>query len=621
MKITPKLVIMFSLIIIITSGSISLFTLHLIIQSNIEKELEEMKGIIENRYLQINNLHVRASEDLVFALKNPKFVEYFELPETKADNIYENGILQYTNNQYEIKTELEQWIYHFQNKFDVDETCLIDKTGQEHTRLVLSKIAPPDELSSEESSAPFFTPSFAKEEGEVHVQYPYLSPDTNRWVFAYTSPVVLENEEKPAFYHFEMPLTIFQEIIKIDHGRMMVIDPQGFVIADSQYDFFNIESVPDADDYFPKAYALSDIDVVDKILKQKLTGQIGLLQYQDIEKQTHHIVFKELPTFGWILAYDKSEQLIFSEYTTFLGDTGITLGVITISITLLSLMIVYVASHRITKPILLLRDATKLISIGKLDIEIDIKGNDELSELTESFKKMTDSIKKTIKLEKELAVEKQRAKTEKLSAMGLLVTRIAHDIRNPLSVINATIENLRLIKDDPEKFEKNLVRSSQAVNRINHQIENVLNFVRNKSPQFEVHSIIKILKSSLTMIIIPDTIKIHFPDNDLTINCDDKLCEIVFYNLIQNSVQAIGNKSGEITIRMIEKDTEIIIEFEDTGSGIPENILKNIFEPLFTTKQTGNGLGLSSCKNIIENLGGKIIVSTNPTIFTITLQK
>lgn len=121
------------------------------------------------------------------------------------------------------------------------------------------------------------------------------------------------------------------------------------------------------------------------------------------------------------------------------------------------------------------------------------------------------------------------------------------------------------------------------------------------------------------MLKIPDTIKINMPSKNITIRCDNKQSEIVFYNLIQNAIQAIDGQDGEITIRIIEQNNEILIEFEDSGTGITDNDLKNIFEPLFTTKHTG--LGLTSCKNLMENVGGMITVSTHTTIFTIYFPK
>ena len=142
--------------------------------------------------------------------------------------------MQFTEKQREIKQELEQWTYHFQNKFDVDETCIIDATGQEHARLVLSQIEVDENLSPEEATASFFEPSFMKQKNEAHVQYPYVSPDTERLVFAYTSPVELGNGQKPAIYNFEMPMTVFEKLLDGSDGRMFVVDPNEYIIADPQ---------------------------------------------------------------------------------------------------------------------------------------------------------------------------------------------------------------------------------------------------------------------------------------------------------------------------------------------------------------------------------------------------
>ena len=214
-------------VLIISSISItSLFIYQFLETSLIENEIYDMMHRVDEKTVEIQTLHNRASEDLVFALKNPLFVEYFELPESKAGNVYKDGTLQFTDKQQEIKSKLENWIFNFQNKFQVDETCLIDVSGQEHTRLVLKKTAPDYDLSSEEKLAPFFEPSFEKSLDEVHLQFPYISPDTNRWVFAYASPVVLGDTQKSAIYHFEMPIDIFEDIVDVNTGRMFVLDPE-----------------------------------------------------------------------------------------------------------------------------------------------------------------------------------------------------------------------------------------------------------------------------------------------------------------------------------------------------------------------------------------------------------
>ena len=81
------------------------------------------------------------------------------------------------------------------------------------------------------------------------------------------------------------------------------------------------------------------------------------------------------------------------------------------------------------------------------------------------------------------------------------------------------------------------------------------------------------------------------------------------------------NKIGYITIRIKETENDLIFEFEDSGPGIPKNILPKIFDPLFTTKASGTGLGLLSCKNIVEEHNGSISVKNNPTVFTVKLPK
>jgi len=95
---------------------------------------------------------------------------------------------------------------------------------------------------------------------------------------------------------------------------------------------------------------------------------------------------------------------------------------------------------------------------------------------------------------------------------------------------------------------------------------------------------------------------------------------VVFDNLLTNSLQAI-NYNGEITIRITDLESEVEIQVEDSGDGVPTEIISRVFEPLFTTKKKGTGLGLASCKSIVEQHGGSISVKNKPSIFTIKLPK
>ena len=96
MKLQWSLILIFSTIMIATIGIFSYITQEILIDGFIENDLYEMREKVLERELRMENLHDRASEDLVFALKNPLFVEYFELPETKAGNVFEDGVLQFT---------------------------------------------------------------------------------------------------------------------------------------------------------------------------------------------------------------------------------------------------------------------------------------------------------------------------------------------------------------------------------------------------------------------------------------------------------------------------------------------------------------------------------------------
>lgn len=212
-------------------------------------------------------------------------------------------------------------------------------------------------------------------------------------------------------------------------------------------------------------------------------------------------------------------------------------------------------------------------------------------------------------------------RTERLGAMGELSARVAHDLRNPLGVIKNAVELTEMTLKDTtdEKMKKRITVIKNAAEKMSRQINDVLDFVRTRPPQLQNNSISAILNSALKNMKT-ENIKITKPDNDVTIQCDSKQLEVAFGNLITNSIQAIEDK-GEIKIRVIENDNEVKIEVEDSGPGIPEDDIQRIFDPLFTTKSSGTGLGLVSSKNIVEQHGGTISVKNNPTIFEIKLPK
>lgn len=214
--------------------------------------------------------------------------------------------------------------------------------------------------------------------------------------------------------------------------------------------------------------------------------------------------------------------------------------------------------------------------------------------------------------------------SQKLAAIGELAARIAHDLRNPLSVLKNTTEVLRINLEPTanEKTLKSVDRMERAISRMSHQVEDVLDYLRPSSIDVANHSLLLALQDSIDRIDIPENITIKLPMNDFSIPIDIEKIENVFVNLISNAIQTIGFAPGEIWVSFSQQGDFVLIKVKDNGPGIPPELMGKIFDPLFTTRQIGTGLGLPSCKNIIERHRGQITVLSKPNqgaTFTIKL--
>lgn len=216
----------------------------------------------------------------------------------------------------------------------------------------------------------------------------------------------------------------------------------------------------------------------------------------------------------------------------------------------------------------------------------------------------------------------QNFKKEKLAVIGKLSSNIAHDIRNPLGAIkNAGVIIDKENKNENEIISRELNRINISIRRITHQIEEVLNYVRTTPIILKSHSINKTIQESIDTLNPPKNIQLKLPEKDLMMNFDYEKMLIVIVNILLNAIQSIGDKEGIIKISINETSIEYKIKIENSGPNIPEKDLQRIFDTLFTTKLEGTGLGLSSCKNIIEQHNGKIQVINNPVTFSITIPK
>jgi len=221
-----------------------------------------------------------------------------------------------------------------------------------------------------------------------------------------------------------------------------------------------------------------------------------------------------------------------------------------------------------------------------------------------------------------LVKRSQSFKKEKLSVIGQLSSNIAHDIRNPLGTIkNSGVIIEKENNNNNEIISRELNRINISVRRISHQVEEVLNYVRTTPLILNPHSINQTLQEAIDTLDVPSNIIINIPKKDITINFDHEKILIVFVNIILNAIQSIDKTDGQISIDMHETSSDVTLEFENSGPNISSKDLRHLFDTLFTTKLEGTGLGLSSCKNIVEQHDGTITAKTNPVIFSIKLPK
>lgn len=299
------------------------------------------------------------------------------------------------------------------------------------------------------------------------------------------------------------------------------------------------------------------------------------------------------------------------------SSIGITIALIGVVVTI----VFFNLRKNIINPIVQIQQMIKNIADGNFDQKVTLSTKNELEQLVKSFDDMRKSLQKTIELEKQLAVAQQNVKNEKLVAMGSFASRLAHDFRNPLSSMKMSVDLLeRKYTNQDEDFKKYITVLNEGIARMSFQIDEVLNFVRTQPLKIRQCSAIDMFQNVINSMDLPNSVKIVLPDEDISLKCDDKKMEIVFVNLITNAIHAMDN-SGTIDIRLFDKVEKIMIEIQNTGPSIPDDVMPHIFEPLFTTKQIGTGLGLVSCQTIVEQHGGTIHAYNNPTRFVIHLPK
>jgi PAS domain S-box-containing protein len=203
-------------------------------------------------------------------------------------------------------------------------------------------------------------------------------------------------------------------------------------------------------------------------------------------------------------------------------------------------------------------------------------------------------------------------KSERLAAIGQLASAVGHEIRNPLGVIKNSAYFLNMMLKDvaDEKVVKHLKILEKEVNSANLIISDLLDFARKKPLTLVKTDLNETVKNTLSKITVPENIKVEIKLGEISkMLLDEERVQRVCHNLILNAVQAMP-EGGKLAIQTTKQDDSAKLIVQDTGVGIPKEIVPRLFTPLFSTKAKGIGLGLVICKQIVEGHDGNITVDS-----------
>ena len=264
----------------------------------------------------------------------------------------------------------------------------------------------------------------------------------------------------------------------------------------------------------------------------------------------------------------------------------------------------YLITYRRTlKSISNLQDGIKIIGSGNLDYSVKTNKKDEVGELSNSIDQMAINIKNmTAKLQEQ----------ERMAAIGQTAGMVGHDLRNPLQSI---IGELYLARTELQTLPEGELKTTlqESIDAIEEQtkymdkiISDLQTFVRPVQVEKREINFKQYIRDRIAEIHVPENVKteVQIQDN-LTINADPQLMKRVLINLLNNALQAMP-KGGKLSITAKAEASKVKISVEDTGVGIPEEIMPKLFTPLFTTKSKGQGFGLAVCKRVIEAQNGTI---------------
>lgn len=278
-------------------------------------------------------------------------------------------------------------------------------------------------------------------------------------------------------------------------------------------------------------------------------------------------------------------------------------------------------SQRLLAPIQTLTEGVKAVAAGDLTRKVDARGKDELGLLAREFNAMAASLARQ---------QDELRRAERLAAVGRISAQITHEIRNPLNAIglNAELlqEELEAAPAPPVEAVQLVQAISREVDRLNGVAEEYLRFARLPRPHL-AHQDLSELLGNLLDFLAPELaaarieVRRALASNLPGVRGDEAQLRAVFLNLLRNSREAMP-AGGVVTARTRRVEGAVEVELGDTGGGIPPGDLSRIFEPFYSTKERGTGLGLAFAQQVVREHGGVVRCESElgkGTTFTIRL--
>jgi signal transduction histidine kinase len=277
---------------------------------------------------------------------------------------------------------------------------------------------------------------------------------------------------------------------------------------------------------------------------------------------------------------------------------------------LASVIVAVFLSNRITQPLALIREKLRSIQLGKKSEQINYQGEDEIGALVREYNHKVE----------ELAESADRlARSERESAWREMAKQVAHEIKNPLTPMKLNIQYLQRAKaegaehydDFFNRVTKNLIEQIDTLSGIATEFSN---FAQIPSVKNEIFDLAEVLQNTCALFESNQNLQITFEKSEpgkVEVFADKEQLSRAFLNLVKNGIQSVpADRIGKLTVTLSLENSEALVAVQDNGTGISADAREHLFQPNFTTKTSGMGLGLSIVHNIIQTAGGKIWYET-----------